>query len=112
MKLSIIRVCCNEATTLERILKKVHEAPVGDREAILVDDGSTDGTRELIGSPDDLGLRGFHIVGWNVAWFEVIYPFLTELFDIKIQLRPRTDDPCSDCCSRPSAFMQSPRTGL
>jgi glycosyltransferase involved in cell wall biosynthesis len=48
MKLSIIIPCYNEAKTLEGILKKVHEAPVEDREVILVDDGSTDGTRELI----------------------------------------------------------------
>jgi len=38
----------NEVSTLEEIVQKVKAAPVPDKEIILVDDFSTDGTRDLI----------------------------------------------------------------
>ncbi len=53
MKLSIIIPCYNERTTLLSLLEAVKAAPVENKEIVLVDDGSTDGTRELISSLDD-----------------------------------------------------------
>lgn len=47
MKVSVIIPVYNEKTTLEQILKRV-EAADQEKEIILVDDGSTDGTRELL----------------------------------------------------------------
>ncbi len=48
MKLSIIIPCYNEKSHLFTLIQRVMEAPVEDKEIILVDDGSNDGTTELI----------------------------------------------------------------
>ena len=48
MKLSIVIPCYNEAVTIKSLLESVQHAPVADKEIIVVDDGSTDGTRELL----------------------------------------------------------------
>jgi len=48
MKLSIIIPVYNELSTLEEIVKRVKNSPVDDKEIIIVDDYSTDGTRDLI----------------------------------------------------------------
>jgi len=48
MKLSIVIPIYNELSTIEEILEAVRKSPVDDKEIILVDDFSTDGTRELI----------------------------------------------------------------
>ncbi|MDC0948879.1 glycosyltransferase family 2 protein [Gammaproteobacteria bacterium] len=48
MKLSIVIPCYNESETLEHLLEQVRAAPVADKEIILVDDCSTDGTTALI----------------------------------------------------------------
>lgn len=55
MLISIVIPCFNEAATLRTILLKVKNVSFGDhqREIILVDDGSTDGTREIIQSLTD-----------------------------------------------------------
>lgn len=50
MKLSIIIPCFNERRFLPDLVSLVKESPVKDKEIILVDDGSNDGTRELIQS--------------------------------------------------------------
>lgn len=47
-KLSIIVPCYNEQASIETILKAVHAAPVTSKEIIVVDDCSTDGTRERL----------------------------------------------------------------
>ena len=47
MKLSIVIPVYNEAATLGRVLERVRTAPF-EKEIIVVDDGSTDGTRELL----------------------------------------------------------------
>lgn len=49
-KLSIVIPIFNERDTLEKILKKVEEAPTPGftKEIILVDDGSSDGTRDIL----------------------------------------------------------------
>ena len=48
MKLSIIIPCYNEIATLEKIIDKVNLQNFYDKEIIVVDDCSTDGTREII----------------------------------------------------------------
>ena len=48
MKLSIVIPVYNEKNTLKDIIMRVKEAPVEDKEIVLVDDYSTDGTRELL----------------------------------------------------------------
>ena len=47
-KLSIIIPCYNEIGTVSKLISFVKESPVKEKEIILVDDGSTDGTTELI----------------------------------------------------------------
>jgi glycosyltransferase involved in cell wall biosynthesis len=48
MRLSVIIPCYNELKTLRQIIETVRQAPYPDKEIVLVDDCSTDGTRELI----------------------------------------------------------------
>lgn len=48
MKLSIVIPIYNEVSTIEETIRQVKASPVPDKEIILVDDCSTDGTRELI----------------------------------------------------------------
>jgi len=48
MKLSVVIPCYNEQSTIETVVEEVRGAPVDDIEIIVVDDGSTDGTRELL----------------------------------------------------------------
>ena len=45
---SIVIPCFNEVATLERVIDAALDAPIGSKEVIVVDDGSTDGTSELI----------------------------------------------------------------
>ena len=46
--LSVVIPCFNERDTIERIAEAVLAAPVADLEVIVVDDCSTDGTREVL----------------------------------------------------------------
>lgn len=48
MKLSVVIACYNEAGTIEKIIDAVLNAPYTDKEIIVVDDGSTDGTRKIL----------------------------------------------------------------
>jgi len=50
MKLSVVIPCYNERSTIETVVEAVRSAPVKEVEIIIVDDGSTDGTRELLQS--------------------------------------------------------------
>ena len=52
MKLSIVMPCYNERGTIREIVSRVLAAdisPVDHKELLIVDDGSTDGTREILG---------------------------------------------------------------
>jgi glycosyltransferase involved in cell wall biosynthesis len=46
--LSVVIPCFNEVQTIEQIVDAVHRAPVDDTEIIVVDDCSTDGTRDVL----------------------------------------------------------------
>jgi glycosyltransferase involved in cell wall biosynthesis len=48
MKLSVVIACYNEAATIEEVVDAVVRAPFPDKEIIVVDDFSTDGTREIL----------------------------------------------------------------
>jgi glycosyltransferase involved in cell wall biosynthesis len=47
MKLSVVMPCFNERHTIREIVQRVVEQPY-DKELLIVDDGSTDGTREIL----------------------------------------------------------------
>jgi glycosyltransferase involved in cell wall biosynthesis len=51
MKLSVIIPCYNETNTIEAIVEAVRRAPWPDIEIIVVDDASTDGTRDKLRGP-------------------------------------------------------------
>tara|TARA_B100000242_G_C43052224_1_gene491725 strand:+ start:1174 stop:1857 length:684 start_codon:yes stop_codon:yes gene_type:complete len=53
MKLSVIIPCFNEVNTFQELLVAVKESGVDDLEIIVVDDCSTDGTRELLENLND-----------------------------------------------------------
>ena len=48
MKISIVIPCFNEVDTIETIVKAVLSSPLNNREVIIVDDNSTDGTKEIL----------------------------------------------------------------
>jgi glycosyltransferase involved in cell wall biosynthesis len=55
--LSVVMPCFNERATIEEILRRVRAAPF-EKEIVVVDDGSSDGTREILKRLEQpLGLR-------------------------------------------------------
>jgi glycosyltransferase involved in cell wall biosynthesis len=48
MKLSIVIPCYNERSTIQEIVTAVKNSPVPDKEIVIVDDCSTDGTRDVL----------------------------------------------------------------
>ena len=48
MKLSIVIPCYNERSTIRRIVDAVRDSPYPDKEIIVVDDCSNDGTRDVL----------------------------------------------------------------
>lgn len=60
MKLSVIIPCFNEVNTLKNILEEVKNSDIKDQEIIVVDDYSTDGTREILKSLGDSEIKVFY----------------------------------------------------
>lgn len=48
MKLSVIIPCFNEFNTIDTIIKAVNDSPYKNKEIIIIDDFSTDGTRDKL----------------------------------------------------------------
>ena len=48
MRLSVVIPCFNECKTIAEVITAVENSPHADKEIIVVDDASTDGTRELL----------------------------------------------------------------
>ena len=48
MKVSIVIPCYNEKNTIAKIVEAVRSAPVENKEIIVIDDGSNDGTQTLL----------------------------------------------------------------
>lgn len=48
MRLSVVIPCFNELNTIDQIIDAVNDAPYSDKEIIIVDDCSRDGTREKL----------------------------------------------------------------
>ena len=57
MILSIIIPCYNESKTIISLLEAVKKSPVKKREIIIVDDGSKDGTRDILSDLNDPEVR-------------------------------------------------------
>lgn len=57
MILSIIIPCYNESKTILSLIKAVKNSPVTNREIIIVDDGSEDGTRDILNQLNDPEVR-------------------------------------------------------
>ena len=46
--LSVVIPCFNEAATIADLIERVRQAPVASKQIVVVDDGSTDGTRDVL----------------------------------------------------------------
>jgi glycosyltransferase involved in cell wall biosynthesis len=62
MKLSVIIPAYNERNTIQEILRRVRAVDLGEleREIVVVDDGSTDGTRDILRMQSDSVTRVIH----------------------------------------------------
>lgn len=61
MKLSVIIPAYNEALTIEEIIAKVHSTPYV-KEIIVVDDGSMDGTRQILETSPGIKPKGVKVI--------------------------------------------------
>jgi len=61
MKLSVIIPCFNERESLLQLLQKVKESPYPSKEVIVVDDCSSDGTRELLQKDEEINALIDHV---------------------------------------------------
>jgi len=65
MKLSVIIPCYNEVGTLAKLVQRVTEASYSPKEIIVVDDGSTDGTQDLLRNGSISGVDRVILKGLN-----------------------------------------------
>ena len=55
--LSIVVPCFNEINTLEEVIQKIKNSPISNKEIIIVDDFSTDGSREFLEKITDENIK-------------------------------------------------------
>ena len=73
MKLSVVVPCYNERETIDEIIAAIRRSDYPDKEIVVVDDGSTDGTRDKLKSQiEPSGHSSSSIItrdddGWLVA---------------------------------------------
>ena len=60
MKLSVIIPCYNEINTIDEILESIKKSGINDYEIIIVDDSSTDGTKDLLKKIKDERINIFY----------------------------------------------------
>ena len=51
--LSVIVPCFNEINTIEEVINKIKNSPIDSKEIIIVDDFSTDGSKDFLGKIKD-----------------------------------------------------------
>ena len=62
IKLSIIMPCFNEIKTIDEVIKNIKKSEIKSKEIIIIDDGSSDGSREYLEKLDDKEISTiFHI---------------------------------------------------
>jgi glycosyltransferase involved in cell wall biosynthesis len=64
LKLSIVIPCYNERSTVVELLTRVRAIPI-DKQIIVVDDGSTDGTRDILAEQRELGDLEVYLMSRN-----------------------------------------------
>ena len=57
MKLSVIIPCYNELSTIEKIIDKVRNEKIYEKEIIVIDDYSNDGSRNFLQKKTRLSLQ-------------------------------------------------------
>lgn len=110
MRVSIVTVCFNSADTIEDTIRSVREQEYESIEHIIVDGGSTDGTREIVGryngrikkfiSEPDRGIydamnKGLRLATGDVVGFlnaDDVYTSPTVIGDIAAAVRESRDD--------------------
>ncbi len=55
--LSIIIPCYNEINSINEVIKRVKNSPIKSKQIIIIDDNSTDGTREFLNSLNDQSIQ-------------------------------------------------------
>jgi glycosyltransferase involved in cell wall biosynthesis len=67
--LSILMPVYNEAKTVQEIMARVEASDIGDvrKELIVVDDGSTDGTRDVLRQMEDSQTHKIYFHGHNMG---------------------------------------------
>ena len=55
--LSVIIPCYNEINSINEVIKRVKSSPIKSKQIIIIDDYSTDGTREYLNSLDDESIK-------------------------------------------------------
>ena len=65
--LSVVIPCYNEKDNIEEIVRRVLASPVKNKEIIIVDDCSKDGTREILTDKIKPIEEGFYAIGYNIC---------------------------------------------
>lgn len=106
--LSVIIPCYNERNTIEAIIDKVLQAPIADMEVIVIDNCSTDGTREIlrerlesrvssvIYNPENIGKGGSLKKGFSAAKKDIVIVQDADLEYDPIRDYPRLIQPIID----------------